>query len=115
MGQWHKGLFTGIQLNGARGVIPAPPCDWYASISVGEVAGSRFFYSLNVLREGPPQRRSRKGNPQAQLVGSLSTEELGVEFMKHLECERSAACADASVMNVHILFLAHIIPALNSL
>lgn len=60
--QWHKGLFTGIQLNGARGVIPAPPCDWYASVSVGEVAGSRFFYSLNALNArntGEPKRSVR--------------------------------------------------------
>lgn len=39
-----------------------PPCDWYASVSVGEVAGSRFFYSLNALNArntGEPKRSVR--------------------------------------------------------
>ena len=30
----------------------------------------------NVVGEGPPKRRSRVGNPKAQLLGSLSTEGL---------------------------------------
>lgn len=36
---------------------------------IRRAVGEGFFYGLNVLGEGPPKRRSRVGNREAQLLG----------------------------------------------
>jgi hypothetical protein len=66
-------IFGGLQTPPGHAIAACRPF-YEVDFAEGSSANFRieFFYSFNVLGEGPPERRSRGGDREAQLLGGPS-------------------------------------------
>ncbi len=70
----HELVFVSCSRCGAAGPVAVyPPQEYAAEAHFAEQTAEELWDERhNVLGEGPPERRSRGGNQQAQLVGGPS-------------------------------------------